>query len=151
MSFIEDKELVGSILSFVALGMAPLTTLFARHYSRTLYFIQLIFITYSTFMVTSKDIVSPHFKDSWLDFMSSYTTNFCEAGDFSCRHGKLVSPAIIWISIGAFFFILIKIISCKKKEAKFLSFYNFYKGFLSWFFVPLFYYAIYEVITHLEK
>ena len=44
MSFIEDKELVGKILAIAGLALAPFTTLFARHYSRTLYFAQFLFI-----------------------------------------------------------------------------------------------------------
>ena len=38
--------------------------------------------------------------------------------------------------------IIIRIIACKKREAKFLSFYNFFKGFYYWFYAPLLYAAV---------
>lgn len=115
MSFIGDKELVGKILCGVGLALAPMTTLFARHYSRTLYFIQFVFLTTSFMMMTTEDIVSKHLNWSALDFMDEFTSGFCDSGDFACRYGKLISTAIVWISVAAFMFILIKVISCKKR------------------------------------
>lgn len=46
--------------------------------------------------------------------------------------------------------LVIKIVACKKKEVKFLSFYNFYKGFMYWFFAPLVYYSTYIVVNGLQ-
>ena len=41
--------------------------------------------------------------------------------------------------------LIIKIVACKKREAKFLSFYNFYKGLMYWFFGPLVYLSTVQI------
>lgn len=138
MSFIGDQETVGRALSLAGLALAPFCTLFARHYSRTLYFAQFLYALYALFTTSTMNTpISAHLSYSHLDFMGDFTTNYCTAGDFSCSNGKLVSPAIVWIGAAALLFLIIKIVQCKKKEAKFLSFYNWYKGFMYWFFGPL--------------
>ena len=40
--------------------------------------------------------------------------------------------------------------ACKKREAKFLSFYNLYKGFMYWFFVPLLHAAVSTLAPHIQ-
>jgi hypothetical protein len=62
-----------------------------------------------------------------------------------------LSPGIVWLGGAFFFLLLIKIIACKKKEAKFLSFYNFYKGLLYWFLGPLIYYSTNYVVAAIQS
>lgn len=83
--------------------------------------------------------------------MPEFTSKYCTAGDFSCVYGRLVSSAIVWIGAAALMLLIIKIVACKKKEAKFLSFYNFYKGFMYWFFGPLVYAATGEIINGVKN
>lgn len=153
MSFIGDQETVGRALCFAGLALAPLCTLFGRHYSRTLYFAQFLSACYLVFMTAGLTTtpISAHLGYSTLDFMPEFTSKYCTAGDFSCVYGRLVSSAIVWIGAAALMFIIIKIVACKKKEAKFLSFYNFYKGFMYWFFGPLVLAATGEIITGLQN
>ena len=89
MSFINDHELVGKILSIVGLTLAPLTTLFGRHYSRTLYFAQLISAigALTTVMsgatTTLNTTISTNLSWSSLEFLPEFTTkvnNMCKTG-----------------------------------------------------------------------
>lgn len=89
MSFINDQELAGKIISCVALGLAPLTTLFARHYSRSVYFAQLLFIvsslssTFTPASTSTNTIISSSLHWSTLDFLPEFTSkidNMCVAG-----------------------------------------------------------------------
>ena len=91
---------------------------------------------------TTTTTIADYLDYTSLTFLPEITSNFCTAGDFSCNNGKLVTAAIVWLSTAVFFFLLIKIIACKKKNAKFLSFYNWGKGFMYWFYGPLIYAAV---------
>ena len=138
MSFIGNQELVGRALCIAGLALAPFCTLFARHYSRTLYFAQFLSAVYLVFNTgVGSTPISAYLTYSSLDFMPEFTSKYCTAGDFSCAYGKLISPAIVWIGGAALMFLIIKIVACKKKEAKYLSFYNFYRGLMYWFYGPL--------------
>ena len=68
MSFIGDQELVGKILSVAGLALAPCTTLFARHYSRTLYFGQFLYVIAVLNTVNTGSIVSDHLEYTGIDF-----------------------------------------------------------------------------------
>ena len=90
MSFINDQELVGKILAIAGLTLAPLTTLFGRHYSRSLYFTQFIFAigTLSTIQAalttgTINTTITTYLHWSYLDFLPEFTTkinNMCVTG-----------------------------------------------------------------------
>jgi len=138
MSFIGDLETVGRALSIAGLVLAPFCTLFARHYSRTLYFAQFLSAVYFVFNTgIGGTPISAYLGYSSLEFMPEFTSGYCTAGDFSCTYGKLISSALVWIGVAALMILIIKLVACKKKEAKYLSFYNFYRGFMYWFFGPL--------------
>ena len=90
MSFINDQELVGKILSIVGLTLAPLTTLFGRHYSRSLYFAQMVYLVGALSTVQSAlstgtltTTISTNLHWSYLDFLSEFTSkidNMCMTG-----------------------------------------------------------------------
>ena len=90
MSFINDQELVGKILSIAGLTLAPLTTLFGRHYSRSLYFAQFLFAigalsTIQSALTTGtlNTTISTNLSWSSLDFLPEFTTkinNMCMTG-----------------------------------------------------------------------
>jgi hypothetical protein len=93
-----------------------LTTLFARHYSRTLYFAQFLYGVYLVFNTSlTSTPISAYLGYSSLDFMPEFTSGYCTTGDFSCTYGKLVSPAIVWIGGAALMLLIIKIVACKKR------------------------------------
>ena len=133
-----------------ALALAPFCSLFARHYSRTLYFAQFLFVLAPLFMTGSTTIISSYLGYSSLDFMGSFTTGWCDPTTFLCDYKKLISPAIVWLGVAVLFILIIKIVACKKREAKFLSFYNFYKGFMYWFFAPLIYAGVATIVPLIE-
>lgn len=62
-----------------------------------------------------------------------------------------MSPGIVWLGGAVLFLLIIKLVACKKKEAKYLSFYNFYKGLMYWFFAPLVFYSTNTVVTGLKS
>lgn len=102
---------------------------------------------------SSTVLVSTYFTWAELDFLPEYTTKIngmCVSGEFACTYGKTISAALSWLIIAVFFFILIKIVACKKREAKFLSFYNFYKGFMYWFFGLLIYAATDTLLKYID-
>jgi hypothetical protein len=70
--------------------------------------------------------------------------------EFACVNAKLVSAAFSWLLGAVAFFILIKLVACKKRNARYLSFYNFYKGFMYWFFGPLIYSATSTLVPIVE-
>ena len=147
MSFLSNQSLAGQIISIAALTLAPLTTLLGRHYSRTLYFAQMLFI-FSTVFNSSTDIsFSVKLGYTWLSFMPSFTTGYCTISDFSCTYGNLISPALSWVGGAVALLLLIKILSCKFKSLQFLKVYSFYRGFSYWFFGPLVFYCAGTIIV----
>lgn len=110
MSFIPNQLLAGSILAIAGLALSPLTTFIGHHYSRTLYFAQLLYlfsIIFNTFTFSYK------LDYSWLFFMPSFTTSYCSPGDFSCRLGHLISPAICWVGGAVLLYLIVKLIARK--------------------------------------
>ena len=89
MSFINDQELVGKILAIAGLTLAPLTTLFGRHYSRSLLFAQLIYLvsglsTVQNLATSSLNTqIGTNLHWSHLDFLPEFTTkinDMCKTG-----------------------------------------------------------------------
>jgi len=76
--------------------------------------------------------------------------NYCNSGDFSCTYGYLLSPAICWAGAALILLLLVKIIGLKKREAKFQSVYNFWKGLLRWTMAPLIYSSTTVLIKGLQ-
>ena len=74
MSYLHDQELIGKILAITALSLAPPCTLLGRHYSRTLYFAQILFLFSSAFKTTANSNFSMTLGFSWLSFMPSFIT-----------------------------------------------------------------------------
>ena len=56
----------------------------------------------------------------------------------------------MWLGVAVISFLVIKIVACKKRDAKFLSFYNFYKGFMYWFFARLLFGAVATIVPLIE-
>lgn len=150
MSFLPNQTLAGQIISITALTLAPLTTLLGRHYSRTMYFAQMLYLFSAIFNSNATTNFSINLGYSWLSFMPSFTTNYCTAGDFSCLYGNLVSPALCWVGGAVALFLLVKILACKFKSLQFLKVYAFYRGFGYWFFAPLVYYATSTMILKIQ-
>jgi|JI10StandDraft_1071094.scaffolds.fasta_scaffold962534_2 hypothetical protein len=70
MSYLEQNyEIIGRALAIVGLALAPLTSYFARHYSRSLYFAQMLTIWGLVFLTSLKSTVSINLVYSWLTFM----------------------------------------------------------------------------------
>jgi len=150
MSFLPNQTLAGQILSIVGLSFGPICTLLGRHYSRTLYFAQMLFL-FSTLFPTTTDIsFSVNLGYSWLSFMPSFTTNFCTAGDFSCNYGYLISPALCWVAGAIAILLLVKILACKFKSLQFLKVYTFYRGIFHWFLGPLVYFSTAKIISGMQ-
>jgi len=150
MSFLHNQTLAGQIISITALSLAPFTTLLGRHYSRTIYFAQMLYLFSTVFNSNTNTNFSTNLGYSWLSFMPSFTTKYCTAGDFSCLYGNLVSPAICWVGGAVTLFLLFKIIACKLKSLQFLKFYALYRGFGYWFFAPLVYYSTLTLILKIQ-
>jgi hypothetical protein len=150
MSFLSNQNLAGQIISITALTLAPLTTLLGRHYSRTMYFAQLLYLFSAVFNSNTITNFSTNLGYSWLSFMPSFTSNYCTSGDFSCSYGNLVSPAVCWVGGAVALFLLVKIIACKVKSLQFLKVYAFYRGFGYWFFAPLVYYSTMTIILKIQ-
>jgi hypothetical protein len=147
MSFLPNQSLAGQIIAVAALTLAPLTTLLGRHYSRTLYFAQLLFLFSAIFNSTTEPNFSSNLGYTWLTFMPSFTTGYCTLSDFSCTYGYLISPALSWVGGAVALFLLIKILSCKFRSIQFLKVYSFYRGFSYWFFGPLIYFCAATIIV----
>ena len=131
-----------------------MTTLFTRHYSRSLYFGQFLYAFFLVFTQPTKSNFSRYLDDTWLDWIPKISDDLCNNNDsvFLCSNVHLYWPAIIWAAATAGFFVLIKIISCCcKKEARFLSFYNFWKGFFYWFYGPLVYLCTVQIKSSLDS
>jgi uncharacterized membrane protein len=111
----------------------------------------MLYIFSSVYGSTTTPPYSTNLNYSWLTFMPSFTSFYCNNGDFSCNYGYLISPALCWLAGAILIFLIMKIAGCCKRNAKFLSVYNFYKGFSYWFMPPLVYYATLAVISALQK
>ena len=74
---------MGNYISIAGLVLAPLTTLFARHYSRTLYFAQFLSILAALNVINSGGviIVSNYLRYTELDFdlSNDFTNEWCTA------------------------------------------------------------------------
>lgn len=151
MSFLPNQSLTGQILAIAGLTLGSLCTLLGRHYSRTLYFAQMLFLFSAVFPTTTELSFSVNLGYSWLSFMPSFTTNYCTVGDFSCTYGNLISPGLCWVAGAVALFLLVKILACKFKTLKFLKVYTFYRGIFHWVLGPLVYFSTIQVISGLRQ
>lgn len=73
MSYInEHYDIIGKALAITGLTLAPLTTFFSRHYSRSLYFAQMLFVwgvIFLTVTSTTTTTLAISLSYSWLSFM----------------------------------------------------------------------------------
>lgn len=76
--------------------------------------------------------------------------SYCNTGEFLCTYGYLISPGISWFGVTFLMLILLGILGCMKKNVRFQNFYNFWKGFMRWFMVPLAYYCTIQIIKSLQ-
>mgnify|MGYP000987294815 FL=1 len=151
MSFPPSQTLIGPILALAGLALAAPCTLLGRHFSRSLFLAQMLYVFSFIFNTSTTASFSSNLNYSWLSFMPQFTSNYCSSGDFSCNYGYLVSPGICWFGGAALLFLIIKIVSCKKRDCKFLSIYNLYKGLYFWFMPPLVYFSTLTIISSLQK
>lgn len=150
MSYLHSQELIGKILAITALSLAAPCTLLAKHYSRTLYFAQMLFLFSSVFQTTTDSNFSMNLNFSWLNFMPSFTNHYCDQGDFSCDYGYLISPGLVWLGGAVAFFLIFKLIACRMGNLHFLRFYAFYRGFFHWFMGPLVYFSTARIIKAIQ-
>lgn len=151
MTYLDSNlEIIGKILAITALTVAVFIAYLSRHYSRSLYFAQLLYICSILYTTSLTFSFSFNLSYSWISFMPSFADKWCSGNDFSCTYGYLISPGVSWLGGALFFFLLIKIVACKKKNAKFLSFYNLYKGIMYWFFPPLVFFSTKVIIVSLQ-
>ncbi len=149
MSFIPDQAMVGQILSYAGLSISLFTTLLGRHYSRTIYFAQLLFIFSTLFPDTSDTTFSLHLGYSWISFMPTFLTSYCNKGDYVCTNGYLLSPLICYIGGAIGLFLVVKLLACKFKTLQFLKVYAFYRGLSYWFLAPLIYVSSAQIVVSL--
>lgn len=150
MTYLHSQELIGKILAITALSLAAPCTLLGKHYSRTLYFAQMLFLFSSVFQTTTDSNFSMNLGFSWLNFMPSFTYHYCNQGDFSCDYGYLISPGIVWLGGALAFLLLFKLIACMTESLQFLKFYAFYRGFFHWFMGPLVYFSTARIIQAIQ-
>lgn len=151
MSFPPSQTLIGMILAIAGLALAAPCTLLGRHFSRSLFLAQMLYVFSSIYSTTTTASFSSNLDYSWLSFMPQFTKNYCSSGDFSCNYGNLISPGICWFAGAVLLFLIIKIVSCKKRDCKFLSVYNLYKGLFYWFMPPLVFYSTATIIYSLQN
>ncbi len=150
MSYLHNQALIGKILAIAGLSLAAPCTLLGRHYSRTLYFAQILLLFSFSFRNTSDPNFSMNLDFSWLSFMPSFTQRYCTPGDFSCDYGYLISFGMCWLAGAIVFFLLFKIVAWKMENLRFLRFYAFYRGFFHWFMGPLVYFSTAQIIKSIQ-
>jgi len=130
-------------------------------YSRVLDYAQMLYVFAIAYVIVSPTALSTdpiHFSKrldySFLSFMSSFMNSLisgCSSTDYACKYGNLFSPAICWLGVAIGMLIIIKLVSIKKHNAKYLPFYNFWKGLMRWFMAPLIYYSTDMLIIQNRK
>ena len=150
MSFISNQPMTGQAMCYAALTLSLATTLLGRHYSRSIYFAQLLFIFAAVYPDTTDAAFSLNLGYSWVSFIPTFLSNYCTTGDYVCTNGYLLTSFIGYIGGAIGLFIIVKLLSCKFKSLQFLKVYSFYRGLSYWFFAPLAYVSAVQIIQSLN-
>jgi hypothetical protein len=148
-SFIPSQTAIGNGFSVAGLALVCISTYFFRNYSRVLDCVQLFYVFALVFAPTGGEF-SLNLGWGSLSFIPSFLGSFCVTGDFICTNGYLLSAGASWVGATFLMLIIIKIISCKRTNTRFQSFYNFWKGILRWVMTPLVYVSTIQVITQVK-
>lgn len=149
-SYIPSQEVIAKAFAITGLTLVSLSTYFFRNYNRVLDYVQLFYIFALSYAATTGDF-SLNLGWVFIPWMPTFLNSYCNTGEFVCKYGNLLSPAVAWLGAAFLMLIIIKIIACKKKGANFQGFYNFWKGFLRWFSVPLVYYSTPSIMTYINQ
>lgn len=149
-SFIPSQTIIGQGFSVTGLALVGISTYFFRNYSRVLDCVQLFYIFALAFAPLGGEF-SLNLGWGSITFIPSFLGSICRTGDFICTNGYLLSAAASWIGAAILMLIIIKIISCKRTNTRYQSFYNFWKGILRWVMTPLVYVSTNQLITQLKQ
>lgn len=148
-SFVPSQELIGKAFAIAGLALVAPSTYFFRNYSRVLDCVQMFYV-FALAYASTYNVFSLSMPWGFLSFMPSFISNYCHDGEFLCTYGYLISPAISWFGAALLVLIIVLIVSCKKNNVRYQSFYIFWKGLFRWFSVPLAYYCTFQIITSLQ-
>lgn len=123
------------MLSIVALAIAPLSYIILKKYYRSLCFLQLSYY-YAVAYLTTTNFFSKYLGYSCVDFQANLLT-FCESTDLVCSLGFPLSFAGVFAAFLFVVFIFTAIQKCCGKDIRFEPVYSFFKGFITWFYVPI--------------
>lgn len=149
-SFIPTQDVIGQAFSIAGLALVAPSTYFFRNYSRVLDYVQMFYVFALVFASTS-GAFSLNLQWGFISFMPTFMNSYCNSGEFLCTYGYLISPGISWFGVTFLMLILLGILACTKKNVRYQKFYNFWKGLMRWFMVPLAYYATVNIIRSLQS
>lgn len=148
-SFIPSQELIAKAFAIAGLALVAPSTYYFRNYNRVLDYAQLFYIFALTY-AASTNTFSLNLGWVFLPWMPSFMGSYSKTGEYLNTYGYLISPGIAWLGVALLMLIIIKIVACKKKGLHFQGFYNFWKGLMRWFAVPLVYYSTQLIITNIS-
>ena len=140
-------DYLGKAFAIAGLALVAPACYFFRMYSRVLDYVQMIYV-FSLVFAADASLFSNRLSWAFLDFMPSFLKAYCQADDYVCIYGYLLSPAACWLGVTLLMFILLRIAS-KNKHA-FYHFYNFWKGINRWVMPALIYYSTEIIITKVK-
>jgi hypothetical protein len=150
MSSIPYQTTIASVFSVAGLALVGISTYYFRNYSRVLDYVQLFYVFALVFAPGGGEF-SLNLGWGSLTFLPSFLSNYCVANDYLCTNGYLISAGVGWMGVAILMLIVVKIISCKRTNTRYQSFYNFWKGIMRWFMTPLVYVSTAQVITQLKQ
>lgn len=148
-SFIPSQELIAKAFAIAGLALVAPSTYYFRNYNRVLDYAQLFYIFALTYAAT-QNTFSASLGWVFMPWMPTFMNKYCSPGDYLWTYGYLISPGIAWFGAALLMLILIKIAAACKKRVQFQGFYNFWKGLLRWFAVPLVYFSTQLIITNVN-
>lgn len=149
-SFIPSQNTIGQAFAIAGLVLVAPSAYFFRNYSRVLDYVQMFYVFALTYAATS-GVFSLNLSYGFVSFMRSFLDSYCSADTFLCTYGYLISPAVVWLGVTLLMLIVIKIISCKKPNWTFQSFYNFWKGMYRWVMPGLVYASTTQIISSAQS
>lgn len=132
------------------LALVGISTYFFRNYSRVLDCVQLFYV-FALVFASSDGEFSLNLGWGSLTFIPSFLGSFCVTGDYVCTNGNLLSAGISWLGAAFLMLLIVKIISCKRTNTRYQSFYNFWKGILRWVMTPLVYVSTIQIINQVKQ
>lgn len=149
-SFVTSQDIIGKAFAIAGLALVAPSSYLFRNYSRVFDYVQLFYV-FSLAYASTTGVFSQNLDWGSLSFMQNFLNAYCNAGEFICLYGYLISPAIAWFGVTFFMLLILGLISLKKSSVKYQNFYNFWKGFFRWVSVPLIYLCTTQIITSIQN